>query len=258
MAEKKKYELPDPLNIDDLLKKKPRNRIEAIGVELEGAWQKTPEGSKIVRDGSVFKALGDDGGVGRTNLPGYAVGEVQIGPIQPIAMSAGVRRAYPQKMDKSCGLHVHMSVKKLLFYSALTAAEYQATVVHYLKQWAKLNDLPADNELWERLEGNSLYCQLKHWPWKQIAWERNKDFDQQREGHRYTAIHYCWHRTRTIECRLLPMFEDVELSISAIQYVIDITNACLVKLSDKIKPTKGGRLELPDGVTYEETIEEVL
>jgi len=259
--DKPKYDLPkvDPLNLDALLGK-PINRIAKIGIELEGGWKVLPIGTKLERDGSVFEGAGDDGQFGRSKFPGYRCGELPIGPIQPASMASALKKFYPELVNASCGMHIHMSFRRLLHYNILTSPVYQETILKYLLKWAADEGFPEDHHIWPRLRNENIYCQKQHWPDEQIKTDR-KDHNKDRFGHRYTMIHYCWGRTSTIECRLLPMMSGVQQAIRAITLLLDITNACLVKLAPEDRKLRrvgaNGKIILPSGAEYEEYEERV-
>lgn len=212
-----------------------RNHVYKVGVELEGGWVNPKR--ELVRDGSVFKINEngdgiDAGGLRRVGYEGIAFGEIPIGPMLPRSVSNAMKEFWPDKIDKSCGLHVHMSFRTANEYALLADTEdYQDTIVEYLSRWAKEN-LDKGHHIWPRLRNQNEYCQKKFWPVDQMTQNR-KDYDHHREGHRYTMVHYCWGRTKTVECRLLPMMNPIEMSISAVHEVIKITNASLIVLAKK-------------------------
>jgi len=239
-----------PLDLDGALgSDKIKARVKKIGVELEGAWSQLPPGvQRVERDGSVFRNRG----------PGALfpfIGELPLPATPPNDIAPILTLNYPHKVDKTCGMHVHMSFDTLWHYQLLMVPEYQETICHYLKLWAKRKGFRADHHIWERLDGNSEFCRKGFWPHLQARY-RDKDFDHNREGHRYTIIHYCG-RLGTIECRVLPMMKNATLAIEAIAQVVAITNASLQVLGKGRKKPEviNGRVELPDGSGYEEHIE---
>lgn len=263
--------LKEPLNIDALLGKA-KNLITLVGVELEGGWITVPNGTQVIRDGSV-RGLRAPGGAAivevgaappvtpaqverhasRTRHPGESlrdsliragqelgvsiqgapagrqmqVGEIPSPVMPPSEVPIWMRRYYPQSVNETCGLHVHMSFENSLLYQRLMVPSYQATILHYVTLWAKDEAIPKDHPLWPRLNGSSVYCQHQFWPDRQVA-TRGKDHDQRREGHRYTVINFCYSTTGTVECRLLPMMETPDQGIRAVQRILDITNAFLM------------------------------
>jgi hypothetical protein len=246
----------EPLNLDSALGKN-WNRVVKMGVELEGGWVKNPslpKGYKIEGDGSVFS----DGNI--SSHPRHAEmsangikGELAIGPFVPAQMPVSVKKFYPELVDKTCGMHVHMSFLRSYEYALLADTPvYQETMLHYLLKWANLEGFGNSHYIWDRLKGKNRYCTKEFWPYAQMD-KTNKNYGQEGQ-HRYTAISYQWSRYKTVECRVLPMMETPAQAIRAIKEVVKITNAYLVKV-DKMKIRGGGKVELPGGETYSETME---
>lgn len=242
--------MPQPLDISSILGV-PKNRVARLGVELEGAWKTLPINTRLEQDTSVFKDPATD----LQKAPaGHKVGELPIGPFQPAAMGRGMKKYYPHKVDKTCGMHVHMSFESVWHYALLMVPEYQDTIIEYLTRWAKSENFGPSHHIYDRLGGKSPYCQKKFWPDEQIA--SKKDHDQRRHGHRYTIVHYCG-RQMTIEVRVLPMMDTVEQAIRGVREVVNITNACLVVLGRKKEQSERMHLEIADEY-YEAYIEEGL
>ena len=233
----------EPLNIDTILSKPVFNRVKKVGVELEGAWKVIPQGAKLEHDGSVFG--GDPPG-------GHRIGEIPI-KVLPAQLAGQLKKFYPALVNETCGMHIHMSFETVWHYTLLMSPEYQETVIHYLLKWAKEEGLDARHPIWSRLKNQNPFCQKKFWPDDQVQAER-KDHNRERQGHRYTMIHYCW-RLKTIECRVLPMMNTPELATKAIKRVLDVTNACLMTLAKTRKRKIEGKVILPGGEVYEEYVE---
>lgn len=238
------------LNLDSVLGTV-RNRVERVGVELEGAWKTLPPGiAALEHDGSVF--------AGRRPSAEFQIGELPIGPIAPAGIAKLMAVNYPQKVNQTCGMHVHMSFETLWYYNLLMVPEYQDTMLEYLTRWAKTeSSIKSDHCIWARLRGESEFCQKGFWPDIQASTKR-KTHNRNGKGHRYTIIHYCG-RQMTIECRVLPMMSNTSLAVRAVNRVIEITNACIYVLGKNDKRENlGGKVELPGGAVYEEFIEESL
>jgi hypothetical protein len=236
-----------PLDLSPYLGKV-KNRVALVGVELEGGWVTLPPGvAALERDGSVFN--------GRVPAGVKHIGELPIGPAIPAAIAELMRINHPQKVNATCGMHVHQSFESLWHYQLLMVPEYQKTVIHYLKQWATENKFKPEHHIWDRLNGKSPYCQDKFWPDAQASTKR-KGHDQTAHGHRYTHIHYCGRPgMNTIECRTLPMMETLRVAISAVHFLLDITNASIHVLGLQNKRERGAaRISLPNNMVYEETI----
>lgn len=252
----KKTPTVEPLNLDNVLGK-PYNRVVKLGVELEGGWSKLPVLPKkytIQGDGSVFA----DGKI--SNHPKYnqmsnygKKGELAIGPFVPAQLPVSVKKFYPDLVDATCGMHVHMSFARVYEYMILADTPvYQETVLHYLLKWAADEGFGNAHHIWARLKGENKFCRKEFWPYSQMD-KTQKGYGME-GNHRYTAISYQWARYKTVECRALPMMETPEQAIRAVQEVVKITNAYLLK-SEKVKVKSGGKIELPNGELYEETLE---
>lgn len=241
----------EPLNLDGLIGNT-KNRVVLASVELEGGWKTLPPGVlALERDSSVFNS--------RMPADVSHMGELPIGPVVPAALPALIARNYPHKTNHTCGMHVHMSFETLWHYAILMVPEYQETMIHYLTEWAKTQkEFKPNHHIWGRLKGESEYCRKGFWPDAQVTTKR-KMFDHNAPGHRYTIIHYCG-RFNTIECRVLPMMNRTSLAVDAVMQVINITNACIHELGKKYtsRTVVAGKIELPNGICYEETIEESL
>lgn len=199
-----------------------RSRIERIGIELEGGWSSRPEMGSLGTSGS-------DGSVS-IDMTGHTsrawVGEVQSVPIEPIRLKQWLNKFYPAKVNKSCGLHVHMSFSDARHYQALMVKDFQDTLIAELTKWGKEEKVPAKHPFWERLAGKNQYCSTEFYPDKQAS-DKKKDYTRQPNGHRYTFISFPHKQHGTIECRGLPMFDDAGQALRAVYKVLDVTNAYL-------------------------------
>lgn len=223
------------LNIDNMIGESNRgkNRIMYVGVELEGVWETIPKGMRIVKDTSVknfpaklINKVAESGNGG--------IGEISSPPMFPAMMETWMKKNYPQHINATCGLHIHMSFASCSRYSTLMDIRYHDTLLHYIGEWAKQEGFSKDHLIWDRLKGESIYCQKKFWPDKQVL-QREKIYDKQKEGHRYTILNFCHGLLGTMEVRVLPMMNTPEQSARALQLIMDVTNACLVKLTERRK-----------------------
>lgn len=217
-----------------------RNRIKLVGYEVEGGWVNLPPGkNRVNHDGSVFRE--------RDGAPHYPVDGVEFDehhrgeiatdpPIEIAYITPWILANHPSHVDKTCGLHVHMSFSDRHYQMLMDSEEYQETLLHYLGEWGRENQIPQDHCLWSRLRGESEYCQKVWWPELQVQRKGDKGHNRQAKGHRYTILHFGRHLHGTVECRVLPMFKDPKLSASAAYRVLEITNAYLLYRKKKEKP----------------------
>lgn len=230
----------------EAFRSKARNRVYRIGIELEGGWDVLPPGVRLQHDGSID-----------FDKPIRHVGEWPIGPLDlvkdsPMYWVKALTVAYPQHVNETCGMHVHLSFKTAFAYNRLMMPQYPATVVAAFSAWATKTGLSGSHPIWHRLEGLSRYCQFKFDADNQVL-NGEKDHDQRRVGHRYTVINYCYGRYNTIECRLLPMMETAKQAVSAIQELVDVTNAFLLAVPIKREPKQRTEHVVEDSMDITET-----
>lgn len=222
------------LNIDRFLGKA-KDRVNMVGVELEGGWIKLPPDRKAVdHDGSVFRPGFNPVDFEITSKLRYS-GEIPLPPLAIREFPSVMKVNYPAYVDASCGMHVHLSTKHAFAYQRLMVNKpfsYPGTIVEYMKRWAASQKLPKAHPIWERLAGNNEYCQHLFHADEQ-AKKADKGFNHHGDGHRYTVISYCWGRLKTLECRLLPMMTTADQGVAAVQEIINITNAFLAASKEK-------------------------
>jgi hypothetical protein len=212
------------------------NRVYKVGVELEGGWTKIPAGTRIGHDGSVHVGHGDSLD---QDHPIVHIGELPSPPLSPEELPGWMAKFYPQAVNQTCGMHVHLSFKNAMSYQRIMVNTYPATILAEVELWAKKVGLPKDHAIWDRLAGKSRYCQHIFSADEQ-ATNAAKDFDQNREGNRYSVVNYCYGRYTTAECRLLPMMKTPEQGLEAVQEIMRITNAFLVATARRERAVVGG------------------
>ncbi len=234
-----------PIDLSKLAGVKLKMRIREVGVELEGAWLNAHLG--FIGDGSVS---------GLTPPAGKRfvhTGELPGTPIQPKELKDYLLRYYPDAVNYTCGMHVHMSFRNPAHYMRLMNPAYHATVVGEFIKWCKQfpERFPYDHfsepnhHIWARLAGTNTYCRHEHYPDHQ-AQQAKKNYSSSDGPHRYTAICYPWARHRTIECRLLPMMPNAEEAFEAITHLLWITNAyLLITAKEKSQQKVEGSVVLP-------------
>lgn len=185
-----------------------RRRIKAIGVELEGGWQNNPP-PDMHRDGSV-------------TVDARYVGEISSEPLPDIAAAeAWMRANYPQQVNSSCGLHVHVSTNELN-YSRLMEPEFaqffEGRMAEFLSQ-GLANGRPGYDLLRQRFQGLNRYCQKKFIPEQQL-FMRDRYGDTATHP-RYAQLNFCYARHGTLECRMFPCFPSVDDGVAAVKAFYD-------------------------------------
>jgi len=204
-----------------------QKHINAVGIEFEGGWashkiESKPAltgaiGAKLVRPRAP-KALKYDGSVTITNSEASYKGEIASPPLQIRNIKGWIDRNHPDIVNKTCGTHVHVSVKDKNLYTQLTTPDFHKFYLKNMGKWGRKNKINNGNEFWERFNGNNTYCKNEFNATQQI-------YDTNRSADRYTQINYCYGLWKTVEFRMLPAFEDPWFTTSAIfQTLIIVEN----------------------------------
>lgn len=186
--------------------------IDKIGVEIEGGWFYDNFSSFWTKqdDGSVY--IGHDDDEDDENY--YHIGEIISYPTRDLLMLLHqIKDNYPDKTNHTCGLHIHTSFKSKLMYAHLMEFSFYEFFIERWKAWGE-GRVKKYTSFWKRLDGENEYCQIAHRPDCQVTYKCKKD--------RYTQLNYCYSLHQTIENRLLPAFQNVDLSLSAIEEYVSI------------------------------------
>jgi len=201
-------------------------RIDKIGIELEGGWDESNYPEENHHDGSV-------------SCEGHLVGETCSPPLKYNQIESWVTRNYPDHSNKSCGMHVHFSFTNELAYMQLLNKEfYEKVFLPNLREWGETNQITG--QYWQRLDGNCSFCL------KGFKGEIQKSMEG-RDDIRYYHLNYCYslinsRRTvlkngrrihppmKTIECRVFPIFKKKDendrpvLALKAIDCLYNLFN----------------------------------
>lgn len=185
--------------------------INLVGVELEGGWDHAPE--RMIRDGSVNfpRAL-------NVQYPG----EIPSPPFPfTDALKKWIKENYPPHVNETCGFHIHVSFTRLFYYQVLMSKKFFDFFLKEAKKWGE--DQGVTNEaFWNRLNGRVHFCAPAYHPDEQAA-ARGKG------PARYSALNYCFSLHKTIESRLMPMFETPDEAWEAVKFTVNTMRRYLAK-----------------------------
>jgi hypothetical protein len=227
--------------------------IKRVGVELEGGWDELPDRERLVRDGSVTIHNAD-----------YQ-GELRSPPSMRRDLPGWIRRCYPSAVNATCGFHIHLSFKTLGAYMRLMDVVFRHDLLQALCEWGERERIPLGHAFWMRLQGENTYCRVEPTGEQfQRGFRPNNHQEEERwdpdlqatcpHHYRYHMLNFCYAEHGTLEVRVLPMFEDVEQGLSALEVVLDTTEAFL-KLKRREAPLRVAAT-LEEGDPLEERVEE--
>ena len=184
--------------------------INKIGLELEGGWDGRP-GKRPFKDVQIIMDRSIDG---QTMRHDFAMKSVHVGEIvsEPMALDAWepwLRKYWPTEANNTCGYHIHISMKKPLYYMLLTRKRFLFKLMDDIMRTARNIDLPRDHYLYQRLNGQNPFCMFNFDPTSQIG------VIEKRIGMRtrYGVINYCHGLHKTVEFRGYPTFDNKDHAV---------------------------------------------
>jgi hypothetical protein len=210
-----------------------------MGAELEGGWTRDTKksiaskirGAEAKGDSSVKYVQGEPGEI---TTPPYAILDDLCDSIMAL---------YPDSVNNTCGFHIHTSFQPSVA-SFIASSEFFKYFKARWREWGNSVIKPktvSGNDysyFWDRLNGNNSYCRDIFDPHVQLI---------DHGGEKYRMLNFLpWQRIKTVECRLLPMFEDKTLTILATRELSDIYDTYLNENTEVVKLTE--EVEERDGI----------
>lgn len=164
-------------------------------------------------------------------------GEMVSPPLPTKELSQWIRDNYPVRTNTSCGAHRHRSFKKIKYYSILMDRTFNIYLVNRLRAWGKKVGVREGSALFRRLNGDVHWCKNMYDGYNQISTSDKEDC-------RYRIINYCWKLHGTVEIRVLPAFQDVELTVSAHKELGDIMDDYITRNINTLEQRRR-KLDIP-------------
>lgn len=207
--------------------------IDMVGVEIEGLWEDlrdaklraSARNASGTPDGSL-EEMDDEDADG-------AAYEFRTAPGSVGEAIRALADLYPDFTNRTCGMHVHLSFRDKASIGLLNSPEFFEFFYGAWKEWGKERKIPEKHEFWRRLRGENTYCAVN---------EDTMDW----HGDRYMALNFsAWHKHRTMECRLLPMFRDSAMGCAAVVRLCEIVDEYLSDAVETHLGVLGSRVRLP-------------
>lgn len=145
---------------------------------------------------------------------------------RPYRTTAGITRwlarNWPRQSNHTCGFHIHTSFPPGLL-GALAGRKFLDYAMGRITEWGQGTPAVRRDELfWTRVEGDNEFCRVRD----------NSGEQLQHNGDRYTAFNFAaWHRHKTLECRLFPMFTGgPTVAAAAVSTLLDVYSSWLAKV----------------------------
>lgn len=172
-----------------------------------------------------------------------AVGEVVSEPMIRPALWNWIRDHYPDVTNRTCGIHVHMSLRHELDYQRLINRTFHDHMLVGLHRWGLAQKLAKDHVFWPRIRGCNLFCQDVHHGDLQAQFKGGHDAFH---DNRYGMVNYCWQVHKTLEVRVLPTFADKKMAIRAVRRVLNLTEEYLAQARQIPEETHRLVVAVPD------------
>ena len=225
------------------------HRIHLASPELEGYWKPDrvtrpvyAHGNKHVTPSDGTRApythptveLRYDGSLDGSPS-GHIAGEVspQFPLHTPRLLREFITAFYPDKVTKSCGMHIHFSMSDA-DYAKLVSREFYDHCLNKAKLWGEDQTRAGNTDvgferLRTRLSGGAHFCDTSNFnPRGQLQAGRGYPTE------RYSAINYCYSRFRTVEFRFMPMFDKPDNAVKATSFLVSLVEQWLKTAKAKL------------------------
>lgn len=195
---------------------------DKIGVEIEGWWQ-TDRWSQVQRIADNWHMSGsEDGSLEYDDDDVYKAYEFRTRPGSLGEAISQVTALYPDACHQSAGMHVHMSFADVADTIALASVEFLTYFRQRWEAWGARMEIHRGSQFWSRLRGENSYCKANNT--RYLARPCSAD--------RYQQINWVpWGRHKTVELRLLPLFRDARIAISALEEWVSIVEDFIAQVS---------------------------
>lgn len=191
----------------------PAKAHDKIGVEVEGWWRDLPAVEQVAANWHMSGA--HDGSLARDRTGETQPYEFRTRPGSLGETISQVTAIYPDKCDKSAGMHVHMSFADTMDVTSLATPQFLAYFKERWNAWGTRVGVHPDSDFWSRLRGENLdYCAVTSF--------ENIRVSPTRAGRYYQLNFSSWERHRTMEMRMLPLFRDARLAVLALEEWVSI------------------------------------
>ena len=215
---------------------------DMIGVEIAGYWKdlrgaselahKT-SGSRVKSDGSLTHSIGceDQCGESSCGVCGCSPGEICTRPGSLGEAARQVTTLYPDATDDKASMHVHVSFKSGSSIALLACDAFFAHWKARWEAWGTEHKVATDSAFWKRLRGQNTYCKVNAPGSASVAGAVTSAHHADRY-HQINFTAFAGHRT--VEFRLLPMFQSCALGVSALEELIAIVEDFLATATAEI------------------------
>ncbi len=219
-----------------------------IGVEVEGWWFDLPG---IRRTAANWHMSGSSDG----SLKEDSTGETSSYEFRTRPGSLGeaisqVVAIYPDKCDRSAGMHVHMSFRSPADTMLLSSPTFLTYFRERWEAWGTRMGVHESSDFWLRLRRGNQFC----------AVNSDDDVRTPMQVSRYRQLNFrSWINSRkTVEMRMLPLFRDARLAVSALEEWVSIVEDYIAVHANGVLAARDTEVVLDPAVDFPPTVEREL
>ncbi len=204
-----------------------------VGIEIEGWWLDLA--TWRTRSHGILMDRGNPDGIQH---------EFRTTAANPTGCLEQLYDFYPDGTHQACGMHVHVSFDSAADVSLLANDDFLHLWEQSWTEWGTGRGLPSTHEFWTRLHDRNSFCRaLKKMPASIPTHTRYYQLN-------WTA----WEKGyKTLECRMLPMFDNRSDAISAVVHLVGLYDMYLSNVSWEVTDTAQVPAQAPvaEVVTYQ-------
>lgn len=215
--------------------------IDKTGIELEGNFEEIPfwRSGHFTSDGSVhgFEHLSSN-----YCRCGYhdcqctladhksGIGEYVSDPLNPDEVDDWISQCHPTETNRSCGGHVHVSMKNLYYYMQIMTPEFYQHLMDKMHDWGLRMEIHRESPFWDRISKDGTEFNFGGFNARD-----QKNMRRDLESPRYKQINYCFnlHDRHTVEFRFLPVFKQARLQVSATLEILRVIEEYLSQTGEE-------------------------
>lgn len=185
--------------------------VDKIGIEIEGWWRDLRAAQAVAREHDASGT--SDGSL--AYIDELSAWEFRT---RPGSLGEAVNQLvalYPDVTHPSAGMHVHVSFRDVQDLAVLASRRFLEYHAARWESWGNRMGVHRDSNFWTRLRGdNEDYCALN---------DPERLESTPFSGTRYVQLNFTsFTRHRTLENRMLPLFRDLRVAVSAVEELVAI------------------------------------
>lgn len=202
--------------------------IDKLGIELEGGWTKGERGKQLFPD---VPHHFDRSVEFRADTDALHIGELASPPMSLEAALEWLKAHYPQRVNASCGYHIHTSLIHNSDYSRLASKRFYQYYLEAWQKWGEKERQGPNSEFTIRLAGRNRFAR------RTLDFIGEQITAREKPNSRRAHLNFCYGLHQTLENRMLPMFRSIGRAGRALKFHHDMIEEYLAQPFTTSLPT---------------------